>query len=137
MREKLLISQTMAARRQWNKIFKHWKKRAIWNYIASKNILQDWGQNCDKITISDWEKLREFIASKPALKKKVKEKFSNGRQMIPQRNLEHQESRKRNRNGKYLDKYSGLFFLFINSLKYVWQVTAKIMTLSDSVFSEC
>lgn len=51
--------------------------------------------------------------------------------MIPEENLDIRNGKKMNRNGKYLHKYHKL----LSSSKYIWQLKANTIILSDGVFS--
>ena len=54
---------------------------ALWNYKSSTNILQNWGQNDDQ-TVSGGGKVRECIASKPALKRERERERERERRRI-------------------------------------------------------
>ena len=85
--------ETMEARRKWN-VLKILKEKNCQSRIL-ENVFQEWREIK---AFSDGETPREFTARRAALKELLKNPFRQ-KGKIPERNLEHQEEKKSNRNG--------------------------------------
>lgn len=79
-------------------------------YVPSENIFKNEGE---VKTFFDEGRVREFVVSKPDLKVLLKEVLQKLGKWILGRNLEYQEWRKNNQNGKCLSKYNRLFVSWV------------------------
>lgn len=107
----------------------YWKELPTQNSVSRKNTAHKWRLNKD---VFRWRRTNYLL---PALKEFLKEvPHILCRNIIPEGNLEHQEWKNRG-NSKYLGAYTSQAILFLwSSLKYVWWLKPKILTLNDRVF---